>query len=129
MQNHCTVCGNHQLDPLLSFPEIPVFVNVSAACREDARSVIRGTQDLVQCSRCGFVFNRAFEANKVCYGADYHAERGLSDYYRRHMQHTIELIDSVRPLKGKRRSAEDRSPYPNDLTQRTVKGVKTGGSF
>lgn len=48
------------------------------------------------------MFNHDFEAVKVQYAGGYHAERAHSEYYSRHMQKVINLIEEVKPLKQKR---------------------------
>lgn len=101
-QCKCPVCDSGQLEDVFAFPSIPVFVNVLADTPEEAMSFPRGKQSLTQCTRCGFVFNRDFESEKVQYADGYHAERAHSGYYSRHMQEVIDLIEGVTPLKRKR---------------------------
>ena len=100
-ENCCSVCGHDHLEELLTIPDIPVFVNVLSDTPEDSQSVVRGTQQLVQCRHCGFVFNAAFEPEKVDYKEGYHAERGISPGYCRHIQSVLDLISSIEPLEKK----------------------------
>ncbi len=96
----CPICGGSHLDSLLYLPKIPAFVNVLSDTLEEAKSLPQGTQSLVQCEHCGFVFNRTYEASKVMYDTGYHAERCHSDYYTQHIRHVVDLIESISPLKG-----------------------------
>lgn len=96
----CPICGQEHFTILLQFSDIPVFVNVPLSSADEAKSCPRGNQRIVQCDHCGFVFNSDFEPKKVLYDFDYHAERGNSAYYQRHIGHTLDFIESVRPLKG-----------------------------
>ena len=98
----CPVCGGCQTDTLLSLPNIPVFVNVLPDHLKEAKEFVLGTQNLVQCGRCGFVFNSQFEPEKVMYDTGYHAERGHSAYYSQHIDHVVDFIESVKPIKGQR---------------------------
>lgn len=98
----CPICGREHFTMLLQLPNIPVFVNVLLNSADEAKSCPRGNQCIVQCNHCGFVFNREFEPKKVLYDAGYHAERGKSVYYQRHISHVIDFIESVKPLKGQR---------------------------
>lgn len=98
----CPICGSDQLEGVFTLSSIPVFVNVLADTPEKAMSFPRGRQDLSQCTHCGFVFNRDFEAEKVRYADGYHAERAHSGYHSRHMREMIDLIEGVTPLKQKR---------------------------
>lgn len=70
-----------------------MFVNVLPDSVEEAIAFPRGTQNLVQCGGCGFVFNRSFSQEKVVYGADYHAERGHSAYYLQHIRRVADFIE------------------------------------
>ena len=97
----CPICGQEHFTILLQFPDIPVFVNVPLSSADEARSCPRGKQRIVQCDHCGFVFNSDFEPKKVLYDVGYHAERGNSAYYQRHIGHTLDFIESVRPLRGR----------------------------
>lgn len=98
----CPVCGRGCLTNLLELPDIPVFVNVLLSSADEARFCPKGKQRIVQCDYCGFVFNCDFEPEKVLYGSDYHADRGESDYYQRHISHVLDFIESVKPLKEQR---------------------------
>lgn len=98
----CPVCGGGQTDTLLSLSNIPVFVNVLPDQLEEAKEFVLGTQHLAQCNHCGFVFNCEFEPEKVMYDTGYHAERGHSAYYSRHISRVIDFIESVKPVKGQR---------------------------
>jgi len=100
-RNCCPVCGHKQLESLLTFSDIPVFVNVLCDTPEQAKTVTRGTQRLVQCLQCGFVFNEEFEPVKTRYSTGYHAERGQSPSYSQHIQHVLDMVSSVEPLQGK----------------------------
>lgn len=97
----CPICKRRKLNELITFAEIPVFVNVLCDTVEQAERAVCGTQKLVQCDFCGFIFNCEFESEKVCYGEGYHAERGNSLRYHQHIHNTLDTIESVEPLKGK----------------------------
>jgi len=56
------------LEKLFTLDGVPVFDNVLAESNIESKAVVRGTQALVQCCRCGFVFNDEFEPEKVQYG-------------------------------------------------------------
>jgi len=73
MRNICPICGSDHLDTLLTFHDVPVFVNLLADTEEEARSVPRGTQMLTLCQYCGYVFNCNFEPAKMNYRPGYHA--------------------------------------------------------
>lgn len=96
----CPVCGQKHFTILLQYSDIPVFVNVLLSSADEAKSCPRASQCIVQCDHCGFVFNFDFESQKVQYDAGYHAERGNSAYYQRHISHVLDFIESAKPFKG-----------------------------
>lgn len=100
-QQVCHVCGNRLGEELLTLENIPVFSNFLADTPEQAKTAVLGNQKLAQCGRCGFVFNSAFEPEKLRYGEGYHAERGVSAVYRRHIDRTLDFIESAERLEGK----------------------------
>jgi len=97
-QKICPVCGSPHQNALLTLPEIPYFVNCLCDEERAAKQSGCGTQSLAQCCHCGFVFNRAFEAQNVIYGGGYHAERAASAYYMKHLQKIAEQINSVQSI-------------------------------
>ena len=101
LRKFCPVCKCENLTPLLRLPDIPVFDNVLAESPEAAIGVTKGTQSLVQCGCCGFVFNAEFEPEKVIYSTDYHAERGTSSYYQAHIKRVVEFIQKTSPIQGR----------------------------
>lgn len=101
-QKNCPLCGETWTQTLLSLPDTPVFVNALPSALRSAQEFTLGTQHLVHCNHCGFVFNSEFEPEKVMYDTGYHAERGHSAYYARHIRHILDFIESVKPLKGLR---------------------------
>lgn len=99
----CPVCGGPiQMEPLLTYFDLPVFVNALSDTAEHARAAACGTQRLVLCPRCGFVFNQAFEPEKMRYTTEYHTERDVSPAFLQHVQSVLDLIASVEPMEGKR---------------------------
>jgi len=97
----CPICGCNHLEELLLLPQVPVFVNVLPDNAEDAKSFLRGDQRLTLCKHCGFIFNSAFEPQKVIYNDEYHAERANSAYYLDHIDYVLDLIDSVSPIRNR----------------------------
>lgn len=99
----CPVCGGPiQTEPLLTYSNLPVFVNALSDTAEHAYAATCGTQQLFLCLHCGFVFNRAFEPEKMCYTTEYHTERDVSPAFFQHIQSVLDFIASVEPLEGKR---------------------------
>lgn len=72
----CPVCGGEELVDCLAWNRLPVFVNVTAKTEREALQAPTGQLSIVQCTKCRFVFNAAFEPEHVAYCQGYHAERG-----------------------------------------------------
>jgi 2-polyprenyl-3-methyl-5-hydroxy-6-metoxy-1,4-benzoquinol methylase len=62
---------------------VPVLLNVLASTEEEARSAPCGRLELVECTACGAVFNRAFD--RVPYGQEYFLDPTRSVRYREHL--------------------------------------------
>lgn len=69
--DHCPVCDATALTAFLHRTGVPVHQNLVVTNERAARTVTRGALDMMACQACGFVFNRAFDAAKLAYGADY----------------------------------------------------------
>src|SRR5579859_767295 len=67
----CPVCGDSRLVEVLRQWDVPVHQNLVLATRSAALSITRGDLDMCACERCGFVYNRAFDASKLSYGPQY----------------------------------------------------------
>lgn len=97
--SQCTVCKSRQLKSVCFFPSIPVIDNILVDSADEAKKFACKAQNLVQCSRCGFIFNASFEPEEVEYNVSYYNERGHSVYYSEYIQNLAATIDSVMPLK------------------------------
>lgn len=102
MNMTCPTCGSTDIEELLTLHNIPYFENRLCESELQAKHDGCGTQSMTQCRRCGFVFNRAFDPKNVVYGNGYHAERGNSVYFKRHLKDVAEQINAAVSLKGKR---------------------------
>lgn len=89
------------MDTLMMLDHIPYFENWLCDNKTLACQIGCGTQSMVQCRHCGFIFNCAFEPENVVYGSGYHIERGVSKYYRQHLKNVAEQINSAFPIAGK----------------------------
>jgi SAM-dependent methyltransferase len=81
----CPVCGGSRIGDFLRRNAVPVHQNLILASRADALQVTRGDLDFAICHGCGFVFNRAFDIDKLTYGADYDNTQTHSPYFTRYM--------------------------------------------
>ena len=79
--NKCPVCGRDHPSTFLYRSQVPVHQNLVVPDRMAAQSASRGELDLAVCEDCGFVFNRAFELDKLAYGEDYDNTQSCSAYF------------------------------------------------
>ena len=91
--NFCPLCGEFDQFILITYREnVPVGQNFLMPTPEAAYAVPRGTLDIVMCSHCTFVFNRAFESDKVDYSKDYENKQYLSSVFLDYLQELWVLL-------------------------------------
>ena len=66
-QTVCPLCRGGRTEPILRLDGTPVHQHVTGATADDARSMPRGDVTLALCLSCGFVFNSAFDPERVRY--------------------------------------------------------------
>jgi SAM-dependent methyltransferase len=81
----CPLCGAGTVALFLVRSAVPVHQNLLMDDPESARAVRRGSLELVVCRACGFIFNRAFEAEKLSYGDRYENSQDCSPAFSAHM--------------------------------------------
>ena len=71
---------------------MPGWLRIPAACASrrsqsssTSRAMARGRLEMVACAACGFVFNAAFDAGLLRYGADYDNAQSHSPAFDRHL--------------------------------------------
>lgn len=78
----CPLCGAPGPWEFLRREAVPVHQNALLPDRAAARAVSRGDIILVACEGCGFVHNRAFDAGRLSYGAEYDNAQTHSPAFR-----------------------------------------------
>jgi len=99
--NNCQLCNRRTLKTIFKYKRTPVFQNKVYSTEEDARNVVTGDIDLVQCTSCGFVFNKEFNEDLMQYDDKYQNEQAHSDYFRSYVEEIIEILKSGGLLWGK----------------------------
>jgi hypothetical protein len=67
----CPACASASTETLLSIPGIPVHVGLLWHSAEDARSCAKADMELALCGHCGYVWNAAFDLDRMDYEQDY----------------------------------------------------------
>jgi SAM-dependent methyltransferase len=87
MTESCPACRSAQNQTFFDLTDMPVSIGVQWPSAEEARECGRGDLRLAFCRGCGFIWNRAFEPNRVEYSQRYDNSLDFSpvfqDYARR----------------------------------------------
>lgn len=97
----CPVCLESTSSPLVTVADQPSVGCHFADSRVEALGAGRGTLELASCNSCGHVFNRAFEPERVAYGAAYENELEFSPRHRAHLEATVDRLIAGYQLRGK----------------------------
>ena len=63
----CPVCESGQLTVFFEMLEMPVFSNILRKSQLEALNCLKGDIKLAFCSRCGYIYNIAFDSKLVNY--------------------------------------------------------------
>ncbi len=100
-QVHCPLCRSSRLTDFFEVPALPVFVCVLYDSPEEARRAPMGRIQLSYCGDCGFVFNRAFEPEKVLFQPGYNPSLTHSSTFREFMRSLAERLITRYNLHGR----------------------------
>ena len=99
---HCPVCASASPAPFLIRDRVPVHQNLLVRSEEEARALNRGRLALHACTRCGFVFNAAFDAGLLSYGASYENTQSCSPAFEAYVEELAEHVVRDRGVRGSR---------------------------
>lgn len=77
----CPLCNHSQVVDGFAIANAPVTVASVFSAAEEARTVPTGQIQLACCTRCGFVFNRAFDPDLAKLGAKYESSQRTSPHF------------------------------------------------
>jgi SAM-dependent methyltransferase len=93
----CPICGS-DAERFLVRERVPANQNVLFASRDRARNAPTGTLSLHACGECGFVFNAAFQEDRLDYGASYENTQTASDAFASYVDERVaRVIDRCGP--------------------------------
>jgi SAM-dependent methyltransferase len=98
----CPVCGSRKQRPVVRIADAPVLCNFLYPSREEAKSVGRGTIELVFCLHCGHLYNRAFDRNLLRYRPGYDNALHYSGRYRQYAEEEARRLLARFRLAGRR---------------------------
>lgn len=88
----CPVCGASSASPLAHRTGVPVMQNAVYPSREEAVAAPSGDLLLLQCDRCGFVWNAAFDPGRISYSVGYENCQSHSAAFQDHLDARIACI-------------------------------------
>ena len=94
----CPICGANEKQVLERRHGVPVFLNRLESSKEEAVAAKLGDLDMVRCQICGFVWNLAFDPNKIVYDAKYENDQTHSTAFNSHL---LEMADRALAAVGK----------------------------
>jgi SAM-dependent methyltransferase len=97
----CLICRKTTLVPAISIASAPALCNELHPTAEAARAATVGRLELVYCSGCGHLFNRAFEASKIKYSTAYENSLHYSERFVRFVDQLAERLTRTYQLSGK----------------------------
>ncbi len=105
MDLHCRICGSSATEVFLVRYAVPVLQNLPIADEQDAIKVPRGDLVMAVCYRCGFVFNAAFDPEKIVYGPGYENNQAVSQVFAAHIKNLVD--DLIHSCNVRRRRVVD----------------------
>ena len=97
----CPLCGSSLPQVFFERRGVPVHQNVVCASAEEARQFTRGDLLLAFCQTCGFVFNPAFDPDRLRYSAAYDNTQCCSPYFKRYLSELAESLVAKYSLRNK----------------------------
>jgi len=90
---YCPCCndivGNQ---PVFQNLKCPVINNVVYDSVNEAHDCLTGKITLIQCSKCGFIFNMDYDKNKIIYDSSYDNARNYSNVYQNYLDHIVNIF-------------------------------------
>src|SRR6266478_2578178 len=85
----CPVCSSKSLSEFLLRERVPVHQNLLMRDQATAIDIPRGDLALIVCRDCGFIFNRAFDPQKIMYGEDYENTQACSPSFNKYLDELV----------------------------------------
>jgi len=89
---NCPICSDVNTYRILKFQDIPIFQNLNYETVEEAFACEKGVMDLFFCHRCGFIYNAAFESDKMAYSKNYENNQIYSSVFSSYIDEQINWI-------------------------------------
>jgi 2-polyprenyl-3-methyl-5-hydroxy-6-metoxy-1,4-benzoquinol methylase len=98
----CPVCGSLTVLKFLEIREVPLFCNVLLNSREEALNVPKGAIEMVFCQKCGHVYNRSFDPQRMHYSPAYENALHYSPRFQSYVEKLADRLTGLYRLANKR---------------------------
>jgi SAM-dependent methyltransferase len=96
----CPICDCTETIVFLVRRDVPVHQNVLYRDPDAAIGAGRGDLELAVCTHCGFVFNRAFDPAKLCYGRDYDNTQMCSPSFSEYVDGLVQHLLTTKGIRN-----------------------------
>ena len=97
---NCPICNSNNLFDFVNRKEIPVHQNLVYTTLKSAKNATTGDMIFSVCEICGFIFNRAFEHEKLEYGDNYENSQLHSNIFNQHVSDIINNLINIGDIKN-----------------------------
>ena len=97
----CPVCSSSDSLPLITVTRAPLIGCLFTDSMPDALAAETGNLELVQCTDCTHIYNRAFEPERIRYGPGYENALGCSQHHRAQLTATVDHLIRDHGLRHK----------------------------
>lgn len=97
MSDPCPVCASLRSIALDARADVPIIMNRVYETAKAGLAAPRGPLELVGCQVCGFVWNRAFQAELITYDGDYENDQTHSMAFSDHLRARAEDVVAAVP--------------------------------
>ena len=101
-RKECPLCDSGTTERFVLRPAVAVHQNLLMSDEAAAKGISRGRLSMRFCGACGFVFNDAFDASLLGYGAEYDNTQVLSPAFAEHVDHLVDHLVRDRGVRGAR---------------------------
>lgn len=98
----CPICNSRKLVKFFDTTDVPVHQNYIYDTELSAKNTNKGDLILHICKECGFVFNSAFDNNKMRYDNFYDNTQDISEAFSKYIDKEIDFLVNTLDMRNKR---------------------------
>src|SRR5688572_11226652 len=101
MTHCCPICRCAQSESFFELTDMPVSIGVQWPSVAEAQGCRKGDLRLAFCSDCGFIWNRAFDPNRMEYSQRYDNSLEFSPVFQEYARHLARRLIDTYGIRGK----------------------------